>query len=690
MKFTPHSEKILKDFFTTQKKEKLIGDLDSSISNMENDLLNFLKSDYSQLIDECSWLEEIKEKIADIRLVNLDVNKIANGLNTSFNQNQQEEKELDRCKIKIELCQRELKNIEKFLDLLLDVKTGIEDLENFQIESHSTSDFIPAEIKEEVSSNPDVKQKSLQDSETQNQEHLSSNSSGSLKDNNLDSNKLVSNSDTSNNDKNHSGESEVSKILEDSLQENIKTNSDSNTKVNSDNQNLADKNLEISNGSNNIELRENSFSNRSKNSLSKIIEDHSSSSSQTNFAKIRQNNILYYKITKKLANMRHLIESISKFFFYNSFKKSFEEVNDKFKSILFSNIEELLLLDWCSIGHSIKLSKNISLFDEINSFEFLPKKHRISIFCIQEIGLENKAVDFIDKVRKSNFNKIRNNKWALINPELGDKNNSKVLENLDQGRNPGDLLALFDDLLNFCSGTIVLSYILSTKLPAIYTFYNEILEDLPKITIFSATSLSRLRLLVKKLNINSYSFDSIIENLVFNYINSLFKHPDILKYDKDKIFRNIQDCIDFINEINMFKGEFDELFIRKLDNSFIFLLNNSPIDSFFARVEEMNEFQSILGNNEIFKNCRFDYLDEIGRSMEKLAEKEVEEISIFSTKNTTEEVVKRLIRINHIPSQDFKNKFVSIFEQKISKIYSNRSKEDQVLILDTAKRNLLK
>ena len=657
MKFSPHVEKILKNFFSSHSKEKLIGEIDSSISNMEKDLLNFLKSDYSQLVDECSWLEEIKDKISDMKLVNLDVNKIANGLNASFIQSQEEESELDKCRNKIELCQLELRNIEKFLDILMNVRNEIEELGVLKRENDSRKRLIQSNNSKEISNSSER----LEVNRSQEKEEMPSgntNSNESLKSNNSEE---IKNGNSS--PKNRS------ETLEEEKTTNMKTDSQT--------LNFSSQESTKSNSLRNIESRETSFSNKSKNSLSRIIEHYSSNETDESLSKRHNDSVTHYRIAMKLIKMEQLTETISRFFFYNSFKKAYEELKGKFKEILFSDIEELIILDWCSVGQSITLSKNISLFDEINSISLLPKKNRISIFCILEMGLAPDATVYIDKIRRSAFNKFRNEKWAKIS------SNSKNIT--DRDSNPSEEInsgSQFDDLLNFYSGAVVLSYILSTKLPSIHNFHSEILEDLPKINNCSVLSIARFRLLLKKLNVNSYSFDSIIENLVFNYINSLFKHPDILKYDKIRIFQNIKKAIHLLRKLTFMMGNFDDIFIHRFDYSFIFILNNSPTQTFFRRVDEINEFSTTLANNEIFKNFKFDYLNEINRSMDKLAEREVEEISVFSNQNSTEEVVKRLIKINQTPSQEFKNKFVAIFEKRASEMYANRSKEDQALILD--------
>ena len=707
MKFSPQGEKILKEFFSTQKKTQLLDEVEESITGMEADLMKILKSDYSQLIDECSWIEEIKEKIKDIRLVNLDVTKIANDLVESLINNQKDESDLERCKERVELCKRELRNIEGFLEMLLEVDLGIKDLEDFnklnQIQDLSISSNRLEDIEQTVSSN---ESKSIEGGNNSklSESIASSKESGNMKpiSNSMKENSISSTKDSNVNSINDSFKSNASSISDSSKShassksDSSKSSSSINDSSKSNASSKSDSSKSSSSNSSQSTSKEtvSSSSHMTRNSLSRAIESHSSQNENQSFSKRGQNDVAYFRMATKLLKMKTSVDSISKYFFHSNFKGELEALNDRYKSVLFSQIKNLLMLDWASIGSSVKLSKSICVFDEINSLEFLPKKSRVAIFCIVEINLIEAAIKFIDEVRKTNFTKTKNEYWMSINSEMSrlcpsgnQPSNSNGTENIKVDES---LIQLSDKLLNFYIGTIVLSNILLKYFQGLYTFYPDIFTDLYNLKFYSPSSISRLRNIVIKLKIDNPSFNSAIENLVFKYFDNAFKHPDILKYKKEEIFQNIQKCISFISEINIYKGEFDELFIRKVDDSFIFLLNNTPIDLFFSRVDEINEFNETLGQNEIFQNSKFDYVNEIDRSIQRLCEKEVEDIAVFSKNKTTEEIVKRLIKVNQVPSQAFKNKFSEIFEKKATQMYSSRSKEDQALIINTVHRNLLK
>lgn len=677
MKFSSLGERVLKEYFSSHNKTEMVSDLDDKIAKMEEGIMNFLKSDYSQLIDECSYLEDLKEKMNDIRLVNTDVSRIANGLSISVKYTAKDESELDKYADRIAICQREMKTIEKFLELMLDVEKLIEKLKsvnennvkNIEVNCKSNVNKLNSDSRSNSSNfngtsqgqgsirdsrSSAMDQETSQDprSSTMDQESIRNPRSSSFNQGrHTESNPSDSASHSNAQDQERTAESQMDIGSQSSI------NSLSNTVSR----------LSISNQTSEQLASANSVLSRSNNS--KIVSEQSIS-----FENVATSSI-HFKITTDLVKMNSLIGSFAKFYFQTGFKNNLENIRNNYKNIVFKDIERLISMNWCAIGANLNIEKSFSICDSITNNEFIPDFAITSLFSIKLIGLEKEATDFINKVRKVSFDIKRSQFWRAMQEV-----------NSDQNKNA---LNSTDDLVYFYIGFMLLSNLVSKHFKKCLTFHCEIFSDLSNLKTCSPSAISKLRKLAQRLSISNAMLDSSIENLVFNYVDSSFKHPDILKYNNEKILQNIKKCINFVNEINQYSGEFNELLTRKIDDSFIFILNNSPIDVYFDRVTEINNFNIELKKNEIFKNAKFDNLKELDRSLMKVAEKEVEDLALFSSKKTTEEIVKRIIEIGSKGTAGFRNKFVEIFESKAPQMYSTRSKEDRAVILDSARRNLL-
>jgi hypothetical protein len=597
--FSQQGEKLLKEFFTSNKKEKAIFQIEiieKKINSMEKGITSFIASDYSKLIDECSYLDELKEKMRDIRMVNTDVFKIANNLNYNIQNNLKDEEELNRCEERLEMLKRELKQIEEYLEL---------------------NEMILKNINRITNGNKDI-------------------------------------------------------------------TCDIESDITADDE---------------------------------IIGDSSTISGGDGLG-------VFYETVKSLLKMKNMLNSFTKYYFQGAFKSNFEFLIEKFKLILFLDIDRLLKIDSTEVGKNYKINENmfnenhLDLKKEINNI-------LVTIYCIKRLDLENEIIKKINEKRSEIFEKYQDEHYYLIGTEkrVNSDNNGYVKDNNVSNRTSADKKGnikkdvnrtrgvnskitsdavtenntlLSDDIVCFYMGYLLISNWLIKHFKNCKSFYFEIFNDISNLNSENsnnfnnskAENLFKLRhLIYKDLKVKSHLTvaDESFEKFIFNFFDKKFKIPEILNLKKDEILENIEKSIKFLEKINFYKGEFNELFYRKIDDCFIFLLNNTEGEAFFEMVEMIkNEF-----NLEEF-NKKFEYFNEIEKSIEKMAEKEVSSFGEFSKKKNTEEITKRIIEMERYGTKEFRRKFVETLEKKMTEIFGKRSKDDQTVIYDSARRNLLK
>lgn len=508
MKFSTTNENLLKNFFQTKDKEKIILNVEEKQKECIDKLEKAIGTEYSSLVDACNVLDNLWDKVNDIKILNVEISKIANNLIEDIKENNNQENELKQCYDRILATQKELIKIENFVNL-----------------------------KEE-------------------------------------SNKLI--------------------------------------------QEIKDLNEE----------RE-----------------------------------AYFKITQNILQMENEIKLFKKYYFYGSFLNELNKIKDSFEEILKSNIKQFLGQDWMIIGQNIEINRNFSIFDKIKeeTNNICNKKTLKTLYCLKRLEYARLLIEeIILEERKSMFSRVEGHK-----------------------------LETSDKIINFYIGNILLSHILVKIFKGIENFYTHIFKKISDLKIKDINNISKLRLITNKLGISNTLLDQSIETVVYSYFQNEYSCVEISKLEDKEILKRINDGYSFLKGIDSYENEFDEIFLKKLDDSFIFMMNNTSFDTFFLRLENIKKYISELKSKEDhFKNFRFESVSEMKRSILKVVEKQLIDLKKFSEENSTEEVVKKIISYKNIKNEEYRKFFIEKLEQKIDQIFEKRSKEDKMLFIDTAKRNL--
>ncbi|ELA41395.1 uncharacterized protein VICG_01636 [Vittaforma corneae ATCC 50505] len=113
MRFSTENESLLKSFFTSKDKEKVVAIANKRLEAKTNKLLEAMGSEYSTLVDACDILDILWDKVNDLKIINTEVSRLASSLLISVNENKRQEKELAQCHDRISVVQGELLNLEK-------------------------------------------------------------------------------------------------------------------------------------------------------------------------------------------------------------------------------------------------------------------------------------------------------------------------------------------------------------------------------------------------------------------------------------------------------------------------------------------------------------------------------------------------------------------------------------------------
>lgn len=375
----------------------------------------------------------------------------------------------------------------------------------------------------------------------------------------------------------------------------------------------------------------------------------------------------YFKIVRDIAQMESQIDLFKNYYFYGIFLEEIGKIKESFELILKKNMKKFLNQDWNEIGKELEITRRFKIFDEIGN-----KKHNIcneqtreTIYCIRQLKCAIPIIELlVTEERTKMFEETE--KQGQCDPEEADK------------------------VVCFYIGNILLSYILSDFLPNVEPFYSHMFVNLSKYSKCKTNLISKLRMLAEKLGVSNSDLDHSIETIVYSYFEDEFNPKTLLKLSNDDISQRIFKGYDFLKSINSYENEFDEVFLKKIDNALLFVLNSTPFEHFFTRLDDVqNIISKLKSKDEHFNDYSFECIDEIQRSVWRLSERQVDDIKAFAKENDNESIVKKIIALRDVKSKDFKVKFVQILTDKVDGTFENKSPEDKALFLDTARRNLL-
>lgn len=371
----------------------------------------------------------------------------------------------------------------------------------------------------------------------------------------------------------------------------------------------------------------------------------------------------WFHFTKALVKMDEIVGLFKKYYFFGLFFEELAKIKQKITNIAIKNIERFLNQNWALLGKRIEVSRDFKIFDD----------------------LKVRKKDVYDELTYETFYCIK--KFPYMQPVIKKVITAKRCKMFE------DATKLYkndpDTAVCFYIGNIFLSYLLSEIFPSIDTFYPLMFTGLRSLPSYKIELISKLRLVVEKLKISTVELDSTVENIVYKYFERELESKKLVKLSNKEIIEKVLQSHGFLQAINSYDGEFDEIFLRNLDDALIYAIENAPFDHFFERMDGIEDIITKLRDKDPYiKDYSFECLRDGKRQISKIAEKQVNELQEFGLKNTTENIVKKIISYKEIKNRDFKSKFVEILKAKIDKIFEGKTKEDKALFLDTAKRNL--
>lgn len=407
---------------------------------------------------------------------------------------------------------------------------------------------------------------------------------------------------------------------------------------------------------------------------------------------------IYFRIVNSIIKMEGQVAFYEKYYFFGVLVEEINNIKDMFEEVITQNIKEFLELDWVSIGREVKVSKDFRIFDEIKAEEkkICNRKVQDTIYSFKKFSyMIPKIVATINSHRKKVFDTLDdqckpNDEVKKTNNENKKKSDDKKKKtNENQGKDDEKQEKNDDDLLCFYIGNMLLSDLLSRNFQSIEPFYDLMFVALPKLKGCSNELVAKVRIIAEKLKISSIELDRAIEMLIYNHFESVFKPVIFVTLTKEEIAERIEKSLEFLETINNYENEFDEILAKRIDNSFIYMLNNTPFENFFTRVEEAKEMFTLIHNkNEVFQEYPFEFVEEMQNSIMKLAERKVAELQKFSTNGSAKEIVKKILSLKETECVDLKKQILQLIVDGAEKIFKGKSSDDKILFVDTAHRNL--
>lgn len=380
---------------------------------------------------------------------------------------------------------------------------------------------------------------------------------------------------------------------------------------------------------------------------------------------ISKNTSNSFVISKNMEFLDETLKGFQNYFFFISFRDRIENIKEKLKEHIENTIDEFLNQDWTEIGRNLTVDESFQFFDDIREQESMlnPTKILDSIYYSKIFPkyIEN----MIDNKRKSIFQKVESKKN--------------------------------EEIIHFYIGNIFLSGFLQ-KFVQIESFFSHIFTKIPEMSSVDINACGKLKKLVNKIGIMSEDLNYAIMTIVYVYFDENFRSVDLNKLSETEIIKKIEGAISDLKSVNSYENEFDEIFLKKMDDSLIYILNNSDENVFFKKLNEVKNILSKLKTGENSTSLKagenstslktgdypFEVKYEIERSISRIANKKLEGLKNLSA----EEVVKRIVEWKNVDSTDFKSEIIKIIEERSKELFSNYNDDERILFIDTARRNL--
>lgn len=354
-----------------------------------------------------------------------------------------------------------------------------------------------------------------------------------------------------------------------------------------------------------------------------------------------------FLIAKDLTFLDETLKSLQKYFFYISFRDRVETIKEKLKKYIETTIDEFLNKNWTEVGRKLSITDDFKLFDEIQEQESMLNPAKMLDVIYYSKIFPGYIESTIDGKRKSMFRNAKK-----------------------------------DEIVYFYIGNVFLSGFLQ-KYVQIETFYSQIFTEISEMRSVNINACVKLKKLINRMGIMSEDLNHAIGTAVYVYFEEYFKPADLNKLSGSEIIKKIEEGATSLAKMNSYENEFDEIFLKKIDDSLVYILNSSDENVFFRRLEDT---KNILLKLESLKlgDYPFEVKHEIERSIFKMANKSVESLNQLDPKD----VVEKIIGWKKVDSVEFKEAVIKILEDRSNELFSEFTEDERVLFIDTAKRNL--
>lgn len=354
-----------------------------------------------------------------------------------------------------------------------------------------------------------------------------------------------------------------------------------------------------------------------------------------------------FLIAKDLTFLDETLKSLQKYFFYISFRDRVETIKEKLKKYIETTIDEFLNKNWTEVGRKLSITDDFKLFDEIQEQESMLNPAKMLDVIYYSKIFPGYVESTIDGKRKSMFRNAKK-----------------------------------DEIVYFYIGNVFLSGFLQ-KYVQIETFYSQIFTEISEMRSVNINACVKLKKLINRMGIMSEDLNHAIGTAVYVYFEEYFKPADLNKLSGSEIIKKIEEGATSLAKMNSYENEFDEIFLKKIDDSLVYILNSSDENVFFRRLEDT---KNILLKLESLKlgDYPFEVKHEIERSIFKMANKSVESLNQLDPKD----VVEKIIGWKKVDSVEFKEAVIKILEDRSNELFSEFTEDERVLFIDTAKRNL--
>lgn len=418
--------------------------------------------------------------------------------------------------------------------------------------------------------------------------------------------------------------------------------------------------------------------------LSKSFEAESSLSSAA-LSKIEN----VYLLVRNIVDVQKSIQGFKKYYFHLNFEAILEKLRSRLKKLVFEAVDRFLQRDFAKVGSELKISKEFQIFDDFKRVrkEILNQELRDALYCAKYLDLTEEVVEHINSERSKTL-KAYGIELVLDSHEEVSHTGSADAPNDEERASPEHARARSgDEAVQFCIGNVLVSFILSFRLPQVRTFYEDIFNGLKSCKVENALHLSKLRRVAKKLSIQSSTLDSMVEDVVFRYFDRELG-DDTFESDVKAL---VTDSIRFLDETNEFPNEFDEILVRKVDDVLTDYLNRATFENMFERQDTSRRIMEFCKSKRSLFRCHsFAAEQEIEMTNSRQLEKKIEEFREFLDKGKDmRQIAEQIISFKSVPSAVFRKDLANKLIEKAEDLIPNRSEDDKALFVDTVRRNLL-